>query len=76
MKNKVVVVTGGGRDIGRAISIKFAEAGAKVIINYCHSSQKAEETLDLIKKAGGEAVLVQADLTTSDRATARAGTSP
>jgi 3-oxoacyl-[acyl-carrier protein] reductase len=57
------VVTGGGRDIGKAISIKLASEGAKVIINYFNSSKGAEETVAEIKAAGGEAAAIKADLT-------------
>ncbi len=64
-KNKIVLVTGGARDIGKAISIKLAEAGAKVIINYCHSTKAAQETLEEIHEMGGEASICQADLTQS-----------
>ena len=63
LKGKVAVVTGGSRDIGRAVSIKLAQEGAKVCINYCHSETKARETLHLVKEAGGEAILVKADVT-------------
>ncbi len=63
LKGKVAVVTGGARDIGRAISMKLASEGAKVCINYCHDKTKAEETLEAIKKAGGEAIIVRADVT-------------
>ena len=63
LKGKVAVVTGGSRDIGRAVSIKLAQEGAKVCINYCHSEAKARETLHLVKEAGGEAILVKADVT-------------
>ena len=44
LKGKVAVVTGGARDIGRAVSLKLAAEGAKVCINYCHSPEKARET--------------------------------
>jgi len=70
LKGKVAVVTGGSRDIGRAISIKLAEEGAKVCINYNHSESKALETLELVKKAGGEAILFKADVTRADEVAA------
>lgn len=63
LKGKVAVVTGGSRDIGRAVSIKLAQEGAKVCINYCHNEAKARETLKMVKDAGGEAILVKADVT-------------
>ncbi len=65
LKDKIAIVTGGARDIGRAISVRFAAEGAKVVINYFHSEEKAQETLDIIKKAGGEAMILQGDLTKS-----------
>lgn len=63
LNGKVAVVTGGSRDIGRAVSLKLAEEGARVCINYCHNRSKAQETLDLIESAGGTAIIVKADVT-------------
>lgn len=63
LKGKVAVVTGGSRDIGRAVSLKLASEGARVCINYCHDKSKAEETLEAIQKAGGEAIICKADVT-------------
>ena len=63
LKGKVAVVTGGARDIGRAICVKLAEEGAKVVVNYFGSEKDSEETLNAIKSAGGEAISVQADVT-------------
>lgn len=60
-KGKVAVVTGGGRDIGRSISIKLAEEGAKVVVNYYNSAEAADETVASIKAFGGEAIAVKAD---------------
>lgn len=63
LKNKVAIVSGGARDIGKAVSMKLAEHGAKVVINYFSNVQTAEETLSEIQQAGGEAILVQGDMT-------------
>ena len=63
MKGKVAIVTGGARDIGRQVSIKLAAAGAKVCINYFGNSAQAEETLTMIREAGGEAISIQGDMT-------------
>lgn len=63
LKGKVAVVTGGARDIGRAVAVRLAQEGAKVCINYCHSEAAAKETLDMVLKAGGEAMLFKADVT-------------
>lgn len=63
MKGKVAIVTGGARDIGRQASLKLAAAGAKVCINYFGNKEQADETIQMIKDAGGEAIAVQADMT-------------
>lgn len=63
--SKVAIVTGGARDIGRQVSLKLAAAGAKVCINFLGNKEAASETLQLIKDAGGEAIIVQADVTKS-----------
>lgn len=66
LKGKVAIVTGGARDIGRAASMKLAAAGAKVCVNYLHNEDQANETVNLIKQAGGEAIAVQADVTKTE----------
>ncbi len=63
LTGKVAVVTGGGRDIGKMTSIKLASLGAKVVINYFDTKDEAEKTLEEIKAVGGEAILVQGDMT-------------
>lgn len=63
LENKVVIVTGGARDIGKAVSVKAAQKGAKVVVNYFDNKEQAEETKELIKKIGGEAIIVQGDMT-------------
>jgi 3-oxoacyl-[acyl-carrier protein] reductase len=63
LKGKVAIITGGARDIGRQASLKLAEAGAKVCINYNNNEAAAKETLEFIKTKGGEAVLAKADVT-------------
>ena len=62
LKDKVVLITGGARRIGRAVSIALAERGARVVIHYSRSKEAAEETLKEVKKHGGDGVLIQADL--------------
>lgn len=57
-----MLVTGGGTGIGRAISMKFAEAGASVMINYSVSEQDARNTAEEIRSQGGTAEVWQADI--------------
>lgn len=62
LKGKIAVVTGGSRDIGRAIAIKLAKEGAKVVVNYNNSEEGAKQTVDEIKSLGQEAIAVKADV--------------
>jgi 3-oxoacyl-[acyl-carrier protein] reductase len=63
LKGKIAIVTGGGRDIGRSVSIKLASEGAKVVVNYKNGEDEANKTLQAIKEAGGEAIIVKGDVT-------------
>jgi len=63
LQGKTAIVTGGARDIGRAISVKLAGMGANVVVNYFNKKSDADETLDIIKSNGGNAVAVKADMT-------------
>ena len=63
IENKVAIVTGGGRDIGRAISEELASRGAKVVVNYFNTPSDGEATVAAIKAAGGEAIAVPGDMT-------------
>lgn len=62
LKDKVALVTGGSRGIGRAISLKLASLGSRVVVNYQKNSGAAEEVVAAIKHLGGEAVAVQGDV--------------
>lgn len=63
LKDKVAIVTGGGRDIGRAVSQRLAAEGAAVVVNYCNGADSAAETVDTIRAAGGTAIAHRADMT-------------
>ncbi|PTX56312.1 3-oxoacyl-[acyl-carrier protein] reductase [Litoreibacter ponti] len=63
LKDKVAIVTGGGRDIGRACAMRLAEDGCAVAINYHSSSEGADSAVAEIKAMGGNAFAMQGDLT-------------
>ncbi|MBA62264.1 MAG: beta-ketoacyl-ACP reductase [Planctomycetaceae bacterium] len=60
--NKVAVVTGGSRGIGLAVAQQLVAYGAKVCINYNVSQERADQAVNQIREAGGEAIAVQADV--------------
>lgn len=62
LTNKVALVTGGSRGIGRAIALTLAEAGAHVVVNYRANEQAAQDVLKQISTNGGQAQAVQADV--------------
>ncbi|MFD4489571.1 3-oxoacyl-[acyl-carrier-protein] reductase [Lysinibacillus fusiformis] len=70
LEGKVVVVTGASRGIGRAIALKLADEGAKVVVNYSGSQAKAEEVVAIIQEGGGEAIAVQASVSQTEEVTA------
>ncbi|WP_028552778.1 SDR family NAD(P)-dependent oxidoreductase [Paenibacillus sp. UNC451MF] len=62
ISNKVALITGGGTGIGRAASIKLAERGAIVAVNYSRSQADAEDIVQHICKNGGKAIAIKADV--------------
>jgi len=62
LKNKVAIITGGTRGIGKAISLRFAEAGALLALNYAGNEQAAQETLEEIRKVGTKALAIKGDI--------------
>ncbi|MFY9343046.1 MAG: SDR family oxidoreductase [Planctomycetota bacterium] len=61
LENKIALVTGGTTGIGRATAIAFARAGAKVVVSG-RREKEGEETLQLVRQAGGTAIFVRADV--------------
>ncbi len=68
LAGKVAVVTGSSRGLGRAIALKLAGMGAHVVVNFCSNAAAAEETLRLMEEAGGDGIVVQADVSVYDEA--------
>ena len=62
LKNKVALVTGSARGIGKAIAERFGALGASVVVNYATSEGPAQETVAAITRLGGTAMAVQATL--------------
>lgn len=69
LKDKVAIVTGGGRGIGKSIALEFAKQGANVVINYRSDSSKAsaDETAKQIEGMGVKALVVKADISNFDQ---------
>lgn len=62
LKDKVVLVTGASRGIGRAIALELAREGASIVVNYAGSKDRAEKTATEIKDLGSEAFTFQCDV--------------
>jgi 3-oxoacyl-[acyl-carrier protein] reductase len=70
LENRVAVVTGGSRGIGRAVSLELAKRGASVVVNYNKSPESAEKVVAQITADGGRAAVFQADVSALDQAAA------
>jgi 3-oxoacyl-[acyl-carrier protein] reductase len=74
LKDQVAIVTGASSGIGRATAQAMAREGARVAVNYCKNQTGAEQALETIRKAGGEAIAVRADVTRRAEVQAMAAT--
>src|SRR5690625_5047012 len=61
-KNKVALVTGSSRGIGKCIAIKLAKQGYNIVVNFARNREKAEETAEEIRALGVEAITVKANV--------------
>ena len=62
LKEKVALITGSSRGVGRAIAFAYAKEGASVVINYTSNQTAGEEVVETIKEKGGRAILFKADV--------------
>ncbi|MBE7385234.1 MAG: 3-oxoacyl-[acyl-carrier-protein] reductase [Leptolyngbya sp. SIO1E4] len=67
LTDKVAIVTGASRGIGRAVALTLAAAGAHVVVNYARSSTAADEVVAQIAEAGGSVIALQADVSKADQ---------
>lgn len=58
---KVILVTGSSRGLGRAIAVDLGSKGQKVVVNYAGSEEAANETVEMVKQAGGDAIAIKAN---------------
>ncbi|WP_078434375.1 3-oxoacyl-[acyl-carrier-protein] reductase [Metabacillus halosaccharovorans] len=66
LSNKVALVTGASRGIGKAIALDLAKNGASIAVNYAGNEAKANEVVDEIKASGGQAIAIKADVSNGD----------
>lgn len=69
LKDKVALVTGASRGIGRAVALQYAQLGADVVVNYSGSQAAAEEVVKEIEGLGRKAIAVKADVSQADQVT-------
>lgn len=62
MQDKVAIVTGASRGIGRAIALELAEKGANIVVNYANNTDKAQEVVREIEQMGRKSVCLKADI--------------
>ncbi len=66
LDNKIAIVTGGSRGIGREVALTLAKQGADIVVNYTSNSTAADEVVQLVTELGRKAIAVKADVSKSD----------
>ncbi|EDM43790.1 Short-chain dehydrogenase/reductase SDR [unidentified eubacterium SCB49] len=69
LNNKVIIVTGSSKGIGKEVAVLLAKNGGKIVVNHSNSPKEAEETVHEIKSNGGSAISVKADVSDRDQVT-------
>jgi 3-oxoacyl-[acyl-carrier protein] reductase len=69
LENKVIIVTGSSKGIGKEVAILLAKNGAKIIVNHSNSDNEANKTVQSIIKNGGTALAIKADVSQKDQVT-------
>lgn len=67
LDDKVALITGATGQIGRAMALRFAQEGAKVVVNYAHDESRASSLVDEIRAMGRDALAVAADVSSSEQ---------
>ena len=67
LRNRVALITGGTRGIGRGIALRLAQEGVRIAIGYRSNKNAAQNTLRQLQAVGADCVAVEADITTADR---------
>jgi 3-oxoacyl-[acyl-carrier protein] reductase len=62
LKDKIALVTGSSRGVGRAVAVGFAKEGANVVVNYTSNEKAANEVVEIIQSMGSKAIAVKADV--------------
>jgi 3-oxoacyl-[acyl-carrier protein] reductase len=62
LKDKIAVVTGSSRGVGRSVALAFGKEGAKVVVNYTSNEQAANEVVEALQEIGSQAIAVKADV--------------
>src|SRR2546430_4581650 len=68
LKGRTALITGGGRGIGRATAIRLSRDGARIVINFKGNADAAAEAKRLVEKGGGEATVIQGDVSVDGEA--------
>jgi len=66
LNGKIALVTGASKGLGKYISAALADSGANVIVNFAHSQEAAQQTVDFIRSNGGNAIAVKGDVTNKE----------